>query len=138
MDLPRDPDFAEYADVVLDLYMGSYKGEPLGERDFVLSGDEKPGLLLRTRCCPIVLPSPGKPGLKEFEYRLRNRCVACADGYRVRTRAPRDSAKERHSSFLALIKKLLEQEKYRSATRLFFVIDNGSSHARNKIQERLN
>ncbi len=42
---PRDPDFAEYADVVLDLYMGSYKGEPLGEQ-FVLSGDEKPGLLL--------------------------------------------------------------------------------------------
>ncbi len=136
---PRDPDFAEYADVVLDLYMGSYKGEPLGERDFVLSGDEKPGLLLRTRCCPIVLPSPGKPGLKEFEYRRHGTAVLLAlmdivSGHVLHETVPKSGI----VPFLALIKKLLEQEKYRSATRLFFVIDNGSSHARNKFQERLN
>ena len=38
---PRAPDFAARATVVLDLYAGSYHGEPLGDGDFVLSADAK-------------------------------------------------------------------------------------------------
>ena len=38
---PRDPDFAEKAARILDLYEGRWQGSPLGEDDFVLSADEK-------------------------------------------------------------------------------------------------
>ena len=40
---PRDPDFAVKAARVLDLYARVFDGEPLGENDYVLSADEKPG-----------------------------------------------------------------------------------------------
>ena len=38
---PRDPDFAVKAARVLDLYAGSWQGEPLGEGEFVVCADEK-------------------------------------------------------------------------------------------------
>jgi hypothetical protein len=40
---PRDPDFAAKASPILDLYQGLWDGRPLGEKDFVLSSDEKTG-----------------------------------------------------------------------------------------------
>jgi len=38
---PRDPDFAEKAAKVLDLYHGVWEGHPLGPDDYVISADEK-------------------------------------------------------------------------------------------------
>ena len=35
---PRDPDFAKKASLVLDLYEGWWEGEPLGEKEYVISG----------------------------------------------------------------------------------------------------
>ncbi len=136
---PRDPEFAEYAEVVLDLYEGRYMGEPLSENDFVFSGDEKPGLLLRTRCSPTVQPSNGKAGLTEFEYRRHGTATLLAllnieTGHIFHETV----AKGGIIPFKALIDKLLEQEQYRKANRLFFVVDNGSSHSRHRFQSRLN
>lgn len=135
---PRDPEFAKYANAVLDLYQGHYMGEPLGERDFVFSGDEKPGLLLRTRCRPTVLPTPGKAGLVEFEYRRHGTAVLLAlleinSGLVFHQTV----AKSGIVPFKKLIDQLLEQERYRNARRLFLIVDNGSSHARQRFQERL-
>jgi transposase len=135
----RDPDFTKYADVVLDLYQGIYMEKPLGKHDYVISGDEKPGLLLRSRMHPTKQPAPGLPGLIEFEYRRHGTAALLAllevgSGHVVHQTV----AKSGIDPFMNLIDKLLENEKYRQAQRLFFVVDNGSSHAREKFQARLN
>ena len=59
---PRDPDFAVKAARALDLYARVFDGEPLGENDFVLSADEKPGVQARSRIhpsrtCPVRVGS---------------------------------------------------------------------------------
>ncbi len=56
---PRDPHFAVKAARVLDLYQREWEGEPLGEDEYVLSADEKPGVQARMR---IHLPLPPGPG----------------------------------------------------------------------------
>ena len=135
----RDPEFSKYADVVLDLYQGIYMGQPLRERDFVFSGDEKPGLLLRTRCNATQQPAPGMPGLIEFEYRRHGTAALLAlleigSGQVFHETV----AKSGIEPFMKLIEKMLENELYRNAEKLYFIVDNGSSHARQRFQERLN
>ena len=49
---PRDPHFVVKAARVLDLYARIWDGEPLGENDYVLSADEKPGVQARSRIHP--------------------------------------------------------------------------------------
>jgi transposase len=44
---PRDPDFAEKAGQVLDLYQRRFAGETLGEKDFVICADEKTSIQAR-------------------------------------------------------------------------------------------
>ncbi len=46
---PRDPRFAEKAGPILDLYAGTWKGKPLGPKDYVLSMDEKTSIQARCR-----------------------------------------------------------------------------------------
>ena len=41
---PRDPQFAECADPILDLYECRWDGRPLGPRDYVISAEEKTSL----------------------------------------------------------------------------------------------
>ena len=55
---PRDPDFAVKAGRVLDLYARSFDGEPLGDDEYVLSADEKPGVQARHRIHPSAPPGP--------------------------------------------------------------------------------
>jgi transposase len=49
---PRDPDFAFKAGRVLDLYARTFDGQPLGDHEYVLSADEKPGVQARQRIHP--------------------------------------------------------------------------------------
>src|SRR6266545_1990710 len=65
---PRAPDFAARAAVVLDLYAGSYQGEPLGEGDFVLCADEKTSIQARCRCHPTLPPGLARMMRVEHEY----------------------------------------------------------------------
>jgi len=55
---PRDPHFAIKAARVLDLCQREWEGQPLGEDEYVLSADEKPGVQARMR---IHLPLPPGP-----------------------------------------------------------------------------
>jgi transposase len=67
---PRDPCFAVKAARVLDLYARVFDGEPLGENDYVLSADEKPGVHARSRIHRSRPPGPGRRPLRvESEYR---------------------------------------------------------------------
>jgi hypothetical protein len=44
---PRDPHFAEKAGPILDLYAGTWQGQPLGPKDPILSADEKTSIQAR-------------------------------------------------------------------------------------------
>src|SRR4029079_15453349 len=47
---PRDPDFEAKAGRVLDLYARQWEGKPLGNKEFVISADEKTSIQARHRC----------------------------------------------------------------------------------------
>src|SRR5580698_978661 len=55
---PKDPRFAEKAGPILDLYAGTWEGQPLGPKDYVLSMDEKTSIQARARIHP---PLPCEP-----------------------------------------------------------------------------
>jgi len=55
---PRDPEFARKGSLVLDLYHRLCDGQPLGEKDFVISADEKTSIQARRRKHPSTPPGP--------------------------------------------------------------------------------
>lgn len=65
---PRDPQFAEKAAPLLDLYLGSWQGQPLGPQDHIISADEKTSIQARIRCHPGQAPARGLKRRLEFEY----------------------------------------------------------------------
>ncbi len=66
---PRDPYFAVKAARVLDLYAHLWGREPLGDNDFVISADEKPGVQARCRVRSSLPAGPHRPMRVESEYR---------------------------------------------------------------------
>jgi hypothetical protein len=65
---PRDPQFADKAGPMLDLYAGMWQGQPLGPKDHILSADEKTSIQARRRCHPSLPPAPRRPAYIEHEY----------------------------------------------------------------------
>src|SRR5207245_8376705 len=65
---PRDPQFAEKAGRVLDLYARIWDGTALRPDEFVDSADEKPSLKARRRKHPTPAPGPARPMRVEHEY----------------------------------------------------------------------
>ena len=66
---PRDPDYAEKAGRVLDLYQGVWGGASLGPNDYVISADEKTSIQARHRRHPTQPPGAGRAIRVEHEYR---------------------------------------------------------------------
>jgi hypothetical protein len=126
---PRDPRFAEKAGPILDLYAGSWQGQPLGPRDYILSADEKTSIQARARIHPPLPCAAGQPSRVEPEYR---RCGAwqylAAWDVRRGYVLGRCEARTGIVPFGRLVEQVLAEEPYRSAERLFWVVDNGSSH----------
>lgn len=135
---PRDPDFREKAARVLDLYEGRFEGKLLHPADFVLCSDEKPSIQARARKHE-TLPPRGSRGQKvEHEYeRMGALCyLASWDVRRAKLFGacePRSGIEpfERHLS------QVIGEEPYRSARRVFGVVDNGSSHRGQAAVKRL-
>jgi hypothetical protein len=126
---PRDPAFATKAGRVLDLYAGSWDGEPLKDDEFVLSADEKTSIGARLRCHPTLPPAPGRGMRVEHEYERGGalQYLAAWDVHRARL----FGRCEPHTGiepFDRLVGQVMDAEPYRSARRVFWVIDNGSSH----------
>lgn len=126
---PRDPAFAEKAGRVLDLYHGCWQGKPLGPDDYVISSDEKPSIQARKRCHPGKAPAPGYPQLVEFEYARRGALAyfAAWDVHRAKVFG-RCEQTTGIDAYHRLVDQVMQQEPYRSARRVFWVTDNGSSH----------
>jgi DDE superfamily endonuclease len=126
---PRDPRFAEKAEVILDLYAGFWRGKPLGRNDYIISSDEKTSIQARIRCHPCLNPAPGRPRRIEFEYE-RGGALQYLAAWDVRRGyiMGRCESTTGINPFGHLVAQVMEQEPYRSAKRVFWVVDNGSSH----------
>ena len=135
---PRDPDFTEKAGRVLDLYQGFWNGEPLEANEYVISADEKTSIQARRRIAPDERPSPGHIRKVEFEYE-RQGALAYLAAWDVR-RAKVFGLCETTTGIDAhhrLVDLVMQQEPYRSAKRVFWITDNGSSHRGETSIQRL-
>lgn len=126
---PRDPDFGAKAGCFLDLYARTWNGEPLGDDDYVISSDEKSQLQALHRRHPSLSPGPGRAERIEFEYRRGGTLTyfAAYDVHRAQvigSIAPSTGI----APFMALAGQVMAAEPYASARRVFWVVDNGSSH----------
>lgn len=135
---PRDPAFAEKAGPVLDLYHRRWRGRRLGPREFVISADEKTQIQLRDRCHPLQPPAPGRAARVEAEYRRHGTCAYLA-AWDVHRAALFGQVVDRISiaAFDALVAQVMAQRPYRSARRVFWIVDNGTIHRGRRAAERL-
>jgi transposase len=126
---PRAPDFATRSAVVLDLYAGRFDGEPLGEDDYVLCSDEKPSIQARCRCHPTLPPGRARLMRIEHEYDRGGALsyLAVWDVHRGRV-SGRCEPSTGIAPFARLVEQVMTTEPYASAHRVFWVVDNGSSH----------
>ena len=135
---PRDPNFKEKASRILDLYAGIWKGKALGMQDFVISADEKTSIQARIRCHSTLSAGTGRTKRVEFEYERGGalQYLAAWDVHRAKVfgRCEESTGIE---PFGRLVEQVMENEPYASARRVFWVVDNGSSHRGKKSVERL-
>jgi len=126
---PRDPQFEQKAGRVLDLYQGIWCGIPLGFDEYVISADEKTSIQARVRKHDTLPTSRGKYMRVEHEY-SRGGFLTYLSAWDVR-RAKifgRCEAKSGIAPFNRLVDQVMAQEPYLSAKRVFWILDNGSSH----------
>lgn len=135
---PRDPDFEQKAARVLDLYQGIWEEEPLSQYDFVISSDEKTSIQARRRLAPVTAPTAGCYGRVEHEYE-RMGALAYMAAWDVRQAKIFGLCMDSTGidSFRDLVDLVMNQEPYRSARRVFWVTDNGSSHRGQTSIDRL-
>jgi hypothetical protein len=135
---PRDPAFAEKAGRVLDLYEGRWKGRRLTPDDCILSTDEKTSIQARSPIHATLPTAADRPMRVEHEYK-RLGAWAYMAAWDVR-RARIHGLCERKTGiepFERLVDLVMRQEPYRSAARVFWIMDNGSSHRGERCAARL-
>lgn len=135
---PRDPDFQEKAERVLDLYQGIWCGHELGPDEYVISADEKTSIQARSRKHALLPPRPGEPVRVEHEYE-RKGALAYLAAWDVR-RAKVYGRLEHASGikpFERLVDQVMREEPYCSAKRVFWIVDNGTSHRGERCVRRL-
>jgi hypothetical protein len=141
---PTDPAFLEKAGPVLDLYQGRFGGKLLHPGEFVICADEKaldPG----TRPHPRDAASLARLAWAAGRAHLPAARGAHLPG-RARHRSPRrtqarvvgrSEARGGIEPFDRLVRQVMTKEPYASARRVFWIVDNGSSHRGQKAVQRL-
>jgi hypothetical protein len=135
---PRDPAFAAKASRILDLYERRWEGQPLRANEFVLSADEKTSIQARVRCHPTRPPQPGVPMRVEHENDRGGAWayLAAWDVHRAKLFG-RCEATTGKAPFDRLVGQVMAREPYRSARRVFWILDNGSAHRGDAAVARL-
>ena len=133
-----DPDFEIKAKRILDLYAGSWDGKPLGVNDYVISSDEKTSIQARCRCHPTLPPGRSRMMRVNHDYHRRGAVayLAAYDVHRARIHG-RCEDTTGIGPFMRLVQQVMSQEPYKSANRVFWVVDNGSSHRGQAAADRL-
>jgi hypothetical protein len=135
---PRDPDFAHKASRALDLYEGEWEGEPLGPEEYVVSADEKTSVQARHRCHPTLPTDEQRLMRMEHEYERKGALayLAAWDVHRAKLFG-RCEPKNGIQPFGRLVDEVMREEPYASADRVFWIVDNGSSHRGQRSVKRL-
>lgn len=126
---PRDPQFETKAGRLLDLYERVWEGQSLKEDEFVLSADEKTSIQARARIHATLPPQPGDAMKVEHEYARKGAWAYLAvwDVHRAKVLG-RCEARSGIASFDRLVDQVMTQAPYAEARRVFWIVDNGSSH----------
>ena len=134
----RDPDFAAKATRVLDLYARAFDGSPLGDGEYVISSDEKTSIQARCRCHPTLPPGRSRAMRVSHEYERGGALayLAAYDVHRARV-IGLCSDTTGIGPFTDLVDEVMTQEPYAPARRVFWVVDNGSSHRGQAVSDRL-
>lgn len=135
---PRDPDFRAKAAPVLDLYERTFDGDRLRADEYVLSSDEKTSIQARVRCHVSVAANARHVRLVEHEYRREGAFayLAAWDVHRARLFGILEPTTG-IQPFGRLVSQVMATEPYRSARRVFWIVDNGTSHQGARSVERL-
>jgi len=135
---PRDPHFLQRASPVLDLYACQWQGRPLWADEYVLSADEKTSIQVRRRLHPTLPIGPHQPMRVEHEYERAGvlQYLAAWDVHRAVVFG-RCEPKTGKAAFGRLVDDVMNQEPYRSARRVFWIVDNGSSHRGERAADEL-
>jgi transposase len=125
----RDPGFAAKAAAVLDLYAGIWDGQPLGPGDYVICADEKTSIQARCRCHPTLPPGKARAMRVEHDYNRGGALtyLAAWDVHRGQV-IGRCEPTTGIAPFSRLVEQVMTTEPYASARRVFWIVDNGSSH----------
>ena len=126
---PRDPDFAVKAGRILDLYARSWNGKPLRDDEFVVSADEKTSIQARLRKHTTIPTRPGSAMKVEHEYERGGSWayMAALDVHRARVFGRCESSTG-IAPFDRLVEQVMTRPPYNDARRVFWIVDNGSSH----------
>jgi len=135
---PRDPNFAVRAAVALDLYAGVFEGQSLGAGEFVICADEKTSIQARCRCHPTLPPGRARLMRVEHEYDRAGALayLAAYDVHRAQVTGRCESTTG-IAPFGRLVEQVMTVEPYASAQRVFWIVDNGSSHRGKRSVDRL-
>lgn len=121
----RDPHFQAKAGRILDLYERRWEGRPLRQDEYVVSTDEKTSIQARLRIYPSLPTRPDETMRVEHEYvrgaKVFGRCEATTG----------------IAPFERLVDQVMSQAPYNTARRVFWVMDNGSSHRGQASVQRL-
>lgn len=133
-----DPDFRAKAERVLNLYVRTWQGEPLGADEYVVSADEKTSIQARCRCHPTLAPGQARAMRVNHTYG-RGGAVAYLAAYDVHQARVfgRTEPRTGIDPFMHLVAQVMSVEPYASAKRVFWIVDNGSSHRGRKAADRL-
>ena len=133
-----DPDFPAKAARVLDLYDRRWQGQPLGPNEYVLSADEKTSIQARCRCHPTLPPGASRATRVNHDYH-RAGAVAYLAAYDVHRGQVFGRCEDSTGiePFGRLVAQVMEHEPYTSADRVFWIVDNGSSHRGQTAIDRL-
>jgi hypothetical protein len=115
-----------------------WRGAELGDDEYVISADEKSQLQALSRCHPELAPAPRRARRVEFEYD-RHGTLAYFGAYDVH-RAQligRIAPTTGIAPFTELVEQVMRSEPDASARRVFWIVDNGSSHAGQASVQRM-
>ena len=135
---PRAPHFLELAGPVLDLYACTWQGRPLWADEYVLSADEKTSIQVRRRRHPTLPTGSFQATRIEHEYERGGalQYLAAWDVHRAEVFG-RCEPRTGKAAFGRLVDQVMAQEPYRSARRVFWIVDNGSSHRGQRAADEL-
>jgi len=123
---------------VLDLYQGYWSGRRLAPGEYVLSADEKTSIQARIRLHSSEVHADRRGQRIEHEYKRGGAWtyLAALDVHRAKVFGRVESSNG-IAPFHRLITQVMTREPYASAKRVFWIVDQGSSHHPSTFPDRL-